>query len=342
MKNFIIIALALLTLGFSSCNDGGASTLLPNIIGKPGEVVVVVDKAYWENSVGKALHATLGANYPAIPQDEGLFTLINVPSLSSTRIFKNHRNVLIIEVSSEYDKPELVIKRDVWATSQILLGFTAPDTASLVACILENGERMVHTLEQMERDRTVVRAERSEDKSIRSKIEEVFGGSPCIPRGYKIRKLTDDFAWIQTESAIRGKYMFQAVFIYKYPYRDSTSFSLKSIIERRNNVLQKEVPGYLDGSYMTTADAILPMIRSIRYKDFHFMEVRGLWEVENDFQGGPFISHTFFEKDGANLICLEAIVYAPGFDKRNYVRQTEGIIYSFKWKQENPGIADKN
>ncbi len=339
MKNLLIVVASLLMLGATSCG-GGDIKLMPSITGKSGEVIVVVSKENWNGSIGQSLRATLGANYPAIPQDESLFTLLNVPEISFTKIFKTHRNIMMIEISPEHKEPQLTIKKDIWATPQVVLGLTAPDTASLSAYILANGDRMIHTLEQTERDRTVARAERYEDKTIREKLAGIFGGAPCVPDGYKIRKLTDDFAWVQSESAIQGKYMFQAIFMYKYPYKDSTDFLLDNIVKRRNEVLQREVPGAVEGSYMTTATAIEPMMRFIRYKDFHFAEVRGLWEVENDFQGGPFISHTFFDKDGKTLLCLEAIVYAPSFDKRNYIRQTEGIIYSFRWSDDT--LVDKD
>jgi hypothetical protein len=31
------------------------------------------------------------------------------------------------------------------------------------------------------------------------------------------------------------------------------------------------------------------------------------------------------------MIGLEGFVYAPKFDKRQYLRQVEAIIYSFEW-----------
>ena len=329
MKNFAIIVI--LTALCCSCGDN-ALQLKPNVTGKTGEVIVVLDKAYWESGVGEALRATIGAEYPALPQEESLFTLLNVAPISFTRIFRVHRNVVTFEISPEHTEAKMAIRRDAWAAPQIVLDFTAPDTASLKNCILENGERMVHALEQTERDRIMKSAMRYEDGIIRTQLSDVFGGAPYIPGGYKVRKLTDDFAWVHYERTVKKKYMFQVVFMYKYPYKDSTSFSLDSILEKRNEILQREVPGMLEDSYMTTSMAIPPLIRSIRYKDADFTEVRGLWDVENDFQGGPFISHTFFDKTGKNLICVEAVVYAPGFDKRDYMRQTEGIIYSFAWK----------
>ena len=50
--------------------------------------------------------------------------------------------------------------------------------------------------------------------------------------------------------------------------------------------------------------------------------------------GGPFIDHIFYDKSGKNLIFLECFVYAPRYDKRNYLRQVESIIYSFEWEED--------
>ena len=59
--------------------------------------------------------------------------------------------------------------------------------------------------------------------------------------------------------------------------------------------------------------------------------MRGYWEVENDYMGGPFVSHAFFSRDGVDIIVAEAFVYAPKYDKRQYLRQTESILYSWDW-----------
>ena len=47
--------------------------------------------------------------------------------------------------------------------------------------------------------------------------------------------------------------------------------------------------------------------------------------------GGPFVSHAFFSRDGVDIIVAEAFVYAPKYDKRQYLRQTESILYSWDW-----------
>ncbi|OUO36394.1 hypothetical protein B5F83_08905, partial [Muribaculum sp. An289] len=39
-------------------------------------------------------------------------------------------------------------------------------------------------------------------------------------------------------------------------------------------------------------------------------------------------------KDGENVIVLLGFVYAPKYDKRNYLRQVESIMYSFEWMDD--------
>ena len=87
----------------------------------------------------------------------------------------------------------------------------------------------------------------------------------------------------------------------------------------------------LENSYMTTTTQVAPQMRWIKYKGKNFAEVRGLWEAQNDFMGGPFIQHAFFNEQRGDILVMEGFVYAPGTDKRNMLRQVESIIYSFEW-----------
>ena len=38
--------------------------------------------------------------------------------------------------------------------------------------------------------------------------------------------------------------------------------------------------------------------------------------------------------DGKDVIVLEAWVYAAKFDKRQYLRQVEALLYSFEWDKK--------
>ena len=64
------------------------------------------------------------------------------------------------------------------------------------------------------------------------------------------------------------------------------------------------------------------------------VETRGLWMVQNDFMGGPFISYTFVDPTLERVITIDGYVYNPSDLKRNFIRQMEAIFHSIGFKTE--------
>ena len=89
---FIAVTFLLLT----SCTNG--PRLMPSISGKAGEVVVVVNKGYWESDPGIALRSILAVDQPFLPQREPIFTLVNIPENAFSSIFQVHRNIVIVSI----------------------------------------------------------------------------------------------------------------------------------------------------------------------------------------------------------------------------------------------------
>ena len=89
-----------------------------------------------------------------------------------------------------------------------------------------------------------------------------------------------------------------------------------------------------------TSEYFVPTLEYIKYRGRDLAQVRGMWDVQDDFMGGPFVSHSFYSPDGKEIIVAEAWVYAPQEDKRNFLRQVEALLYSWEWKKEEP--AEEN
>ena len=333
----LISALACAAVLLGGCKGNG--TLLPNVSGKAGEVIVAMDKNDWEGNLGSTTRSILAADYPFLPQQEPLFSLSNVPVTGFADLFKVHRNLLFFNISAS-EPSGVVYKNDVWAHPQCVIQVTAPTSDSAAVILRENSERIVNTIEQAERDRIIANSIRYEEHSIPPAVKEMTGGSPHFPSGFKLRKKTADFLWISDDK----QYVTQGVFIYKYPAAENDNFSVENIIAHRNAALKENVPDMFENTYMITSDAISPEVSYIRFRGRQFAETRGLWEVYNDFMGGPFVSHSFYSKDGKEIIVLDGFVYAPKFDKRQYLRQVEAIMYSFEWDKEEDskdGNAEK-
>lgn len=329
MRVFKLLVLALVAVFAASCNDS-SELVKQNVGGKAGEIIIVANKAEWESEPGSELRSILADPYPYLPQSEPSYTLINIPHKSFTSLFEYHRNILILKVDPEL-KAEYKAVEDVWAAPQTVIMITAPTKEEATKVIADNAEQLFNTINQAERNRIMRNSKRYEDVALRNFVADKFGGSPYFPKGYSLKKQTDNFVWISYETT----YINLGIFVYRIPYKDETSVQLEGLMAATNDIMQENVPGMVDNSYMTISSEILPGLGVMKYKNRNFVEMRGLWEVKNDFMGGPFVIHAFYDKNNPDeIIVVEGFVYAPRYDKRDYIRQVESILYSFDWKED--------
>ena len=136
--------------------------LLPNISGKAGEVIVVIDKGNWEGLGGTVLRDSLAKETPFLPQREPLFGLVNVPQNAFNNMFQIHRNIIVVNINNTVTEPGVVIRKDVWATPQTVIYVNAADSEAAAKLIEENSNLMAVTIEQAERDRIIRNIKRYE------------------------------------------------------------------------------------------------------------------------------------------------------------------------------------
>lgn len=339
MKRIIsLLTLAVSMFALISCNEASRKkALLPNISGKAGEVIVVINKGDWEGALGTTLRDTLAQDCPFLPQREPLYTLVDVIPSGFTNMFQIHRNIIIVRIGNDVTEPGVNIRYDVWARPQCVITINAIDSESAVQLFKENSRRIITSLEQIERDRIIANSKKYEERAIAPVVTAMVGGSPHFPSGYRLKKATDNFIWVEYSV----QYVTQGILIYKYPVVEGEEMmSLDSILEENNAMLKANVPGMFENTYMMPSTFARPSIEYLKYKGRDFAEIRGFWEVYNDFMGGPFVAHAFYSPDGKDMIVLEGFVYAPKYDKRHYLRQVESILYSFEWAKPDDKKED--
>ncbi len=324
------VLLLLTALVLTACNrkPKDREQYLPNITGNAGEVLVVINKGYWEGELGSTLREILAGEYPFLPQREAVFKLFNATPGGFTGSYLLHRNIVIVNVSPEVDTTGIRMTRNSWAKPQVIVTVSATTPEEASELISDNRELIVNTIEQAERDRLIASSKKYEDKEVRMAVTENIGGSPYFPTGFTMKKNTPEFMWISQETT----YVNQGILIFKFPYTDSSQLTPEYLKNKLHDLWQANVPGMRENSYMTFNKVIDPGFNNIEYNGQTMVEMRGLWEVENDYMGGPFVCHIFPDPARENIIILNAFVYAPKYDKRKYLRQVESIIYSFDWK----------
>lgn len=326
-RHTLPIALLAAMTALVSCKEE-KGTNLPAISGKAGEIIVVASKAQWESEAGSAIREALASEYMVLPQKEPKFTLSDVPEASINKLLKVHRNMLYLDIKLG-NATSAKVRNDVWAHPQTMVVVSAPDETAAAQYITDNADMLVDAFEKAERDRSISNARHYEEVSLRNTVESKFGGSPVFPTGYSLKKQTPDFLWISNETS----YTNQGIFIYTFPYTGEDQLSVNGLIDKRNEVMKDNVPATMEGSYMITNPTITPVDKEVSYNGISRIEIRSLWDTQNDFMGGPFVQHAFLSKDKSKVIVVEGFVYAPKYNKRNYLRQVEAIICSFAWKE---------
>lgn len=325
-KKYALFLILTATIAAGCKNSGGDKTL-PSVSGKAGEVAVVCSKAEWEGEPGSTLRSLLSDEVPYLPQVEPKYDLFNVPQQAFNKIFQVHRNIIVINTEKKNTTPDMRVWTNVWAKPQLVIEIVAETAQQAAAIIAQNGKRILSTLEKTERNRVLDNISSFENADLRRKVNAMVGGSPLFPNGFTVKKQTSDFIWLSSETT----YTIQSILVWKYPYSGPADLNPEALAAKRNEITKEHIPCTMEGSYMILNPDIMPGCDTLRYKGRDIIEQRGLWEAHNDFMGGPFVSHTFLTPDQKEIVTMDAFVYAPRYDKRNYLRQVEACLYSFDW-----------
>lgn len=321
-----LLVLAIL-LSVGGCKEGKkGQNLLPNPLGKPGEVLVVFQKSGGDvDTLWSTLKSMLSAEFPYLPQSEPLFDVVKLPPQNFNSV-RGYRNIILINIDNKtYPTSKILLRYDVWASPQLIMTLVGPSPLAIASYISKEKDRVVGILEQAERDRQMAVNARYSDQRLDLLIKQKFGISLTIPNGYKLNRNADNFVWMSSETPFTS----QGIFVYAYPYTSDSTFTEKYLVDKRDFFTKKYIPGPSYGSYMITGHFYEPKVTPLMYKGRYFAMVRGLWEVQNDFMGGPFVSLTTLDEKHNRVITVGAYVYAPKDEKRNFVRQMEAILFSF-------------
>ncbi len=331
MRQLGFILIIVSTIFASSCQQGRVRhSLLPGVSGKAGEVLVIMGKESWKGRPGTLVKDILVQDVPGLPQSEPLFNVVNISNRAFSELFRIHRNIVITTISKNVEKAVITVEHDKWAEPQTIINIAAPNRDAFLKLFNENSNKIVGLLLKAERDRLMNNYKKYAERPVIEKLKKSTGVHLTIPKGYTYDLDTNNFVWLSHETP----QISQGIFVYSYNYEDTLAFSQYALVNKRNEILQSYVAGPRKGSYMTTELQYLPTFKSYEWKGQYTAEVRGLWKVEGDFMGGPFLSLSRIDKENNRIVTVEGYVYAPKYDKRNYIRQMEAILYSFEFAKK--------
>ncbi len=333
MKNKSILragSILLLCLLCLACGNGSSSRRSDKVRGAstsaPYELLVVARKDWLKTPAGEALQSITEAKIPCLPQAESWFRTTNINPADFRKSFRLYANIITAEVSSRFAEPKCRVTRDVYARPQIVVTLTAPNETSFIALCDQYRDRILDLFNQAENEREIRVLSRKYSGIVQKQAMGQFGCDIHAPEDINAIKLGQDFFWASDEGNHEN---YLNLCLYRYPYVSPTTFTLDYFLAKRDSFMRENIQGETEGSYMSSDHRVM-QTRNIEVNGHFVQEVRGLWQMEHEAMGGPFISYSQVDTVHNQVIVAEGFVFAPGKDKRPFIRVLEAALQTLR------------
>lgn len=334
MQKILLLFFTLTVL--ASCKDNGSKNeILLDSSGNINNVSVVIDNELWDGSVGEAIRGVLAAPIYGLPQDEPLFTISQIPPSVFTGFVTKNRTILKIEVSNN---AEMKISDNVYAQPQKVIVISGKSKQTIIDAINDNASKIIETFRNEEIAERMRQMSKSPHKY--TSIEEKLGLTIQFPSAYRIAKESNGFFWIRKDITTGTTNLM----IFEVPYSaiKRNDSLVNEIVKIRDSIGKVYIKGRQDGeitasgekieSFMTTEDAYAPYLKETILDNKAAIETKGIWDLKEDFMGGPFVNYAIEDKINKRWVIVEGFAFAPSVEKRDYMLELEAIIKSLKIK----------
>jgi hypothetical protein len=344
MKSSILILLLLLSsitlLTNCSGDEYNENIFKSNATGAPGKILIVLEKKYWGSDLEKAIIEHFQRDITTLPQPEKTFSIEISARKSFTKELKTQHTIVIFDIGDKANNRNARLEdatQDMWSIGQVVYKFRASNQRSATALFLLEVDQLIDELNENSRNKLMREYDFKGSAEVVNQLSEIQKVSISVPSDMTIDENYNGFSWLKrfrTKFAGNNEHEIQqGVIIYAYPYVDDSTFTIDYQIAKRDSVFKYSVPGPTQGSYMATElrFGMQPEFSQKMINGLYVFEMRGLWRVEGDLMGGPFISISMFDEPNNRIVTIEGYVYAPHFAKREYLREMEAMIYSYQF-----------
>jgi hypothetical protein len=351
-KKSLLPFLILVIIWASGC---GADDRRPPATGKEGVISIVMSDEQWGGVVGDAVRAEMAKPIDTFPVSEPAFTLEQFDLTTSDlfrKVIRKRKYVIFAAtldeesnvaeyIRSGLDEDTLakirsgesgVLQRqDPWYRNQLVVYLVAPTREALATQIMEKGEDLRYVFNEATRERlTEHMFRRMRQTDLEEVLMEGHDFAVNVQHDYFIAQDTMNF--IRMRRVLSDTW--REVFIYYIEDADPSLLDEEWILATRDSLTEKFVRGTFDGSYVKI-DRRRPITsENINFLDRYGFETRALWHMTEDAMGGPVVNYTFYDQTQGRIYMIDGMVFAPSFNKREFLRQVEAIAYTFRTRQE--------
>lgn len=351
----------LLTPLLGGCG-GSLGQYRPSATGPEGQITVVMDSMLWKGPVGDVLREELGPWLGTLPAPEPLFDLRNQP-LVTQRTFdhvKTLKNLVFVAplrdstnesrfLNTVFDEqaraaimsglPAVVPRKNQWRNQQQVVYVAGATQSDLIRAIADAGEDLRYQFNVITRERvTLDMFDKGRQQDMEVRIMDKHDFAVNVQHDYFTAIDTTNFIWLRRVLTDTWR----SVFVYYIENADPSDLDSEWIYRRRDALTKKYIQGNVAG--YVKIDYRRPLeTENINFLGRYGFETRGLWYMVMDGEdgellqaggGGPFVTYSFYDQDSGRIYIIDGMVFAPGYDKREFLRHMEAIAYTFRTKND--------
>ena len=324
MRHFLVCLLTSLLL--ISCHKKKKEQYLPDSVGSINSLTIVMDPQLWGGVVGDSLREYFASPVEEIAgAREPLFDIQQIPLEVFDGMTRASRNILIVSTDT---RNGFDIRDSLYAKPQKVAFIIGQTTDDLISEIQKYAPKIIRTFKENEMQEVRNRFQNTLNNT--KLIENTLGIQLSFPSLYNIVKQENNFFWL----ARKVKNGTADILIYEVPKGKICTHSnlcSEDIIQMRDSIGKRYVPGPQEGMYMITSPAFAPTYTKTQLNGYPTIESKGLWEVKDFIVGGPFSNYIIEDPKRDRCVVIEGFIAAPGTSKRDLLFELETIIKSVRF-----------
>lgn len=322
---------------------------IPTAIGKLQQLNLVVDDDLWEAHLADTFLHIYQGPYLILPQPEPLYDVrtftveeiledpirrelklfVKIANLSDTnsqltQMVINDLGEQRIEESLRNNSFGVHVVRDKWAKGQLVVYLFGNSPEGIINGISRSFTQVNDRIQTF--FESTIEAEiygGGVNRALVNKISQKFGSTIRVPNGWVEAIEEENFLWLRRE--LRDASL--SLIFSEISYENVSQLSPEYLRELRDSITTQYISSGKEGTFMTVEDQFLPLFDyQYRKNGLYTIELRGIWDMRNDFMGGPFQSFLFLNEDTNKLLFVDAFAYAPADDKRNHMIKLNHIV----------------
>jgi len=355
-RSFLSLSLLLIVLAAAGCET---LEYRPAAVGREGDVVVVIDSSSWNGALGDAVRGNIAPYLGTLPAPERAFNLQRM-TLTSNRIIEaiqKQKNILFVAPLADSTREaeflrtrldpaalaavqngsvSIIPRRDLWRSGQQVIYVFGQTEEAIIAALEEQGSDIQYQFNDITRQRVEVEMfEKGRQFDMEQALLEKHDFRLKMQHDYFTAIDTTNFVWLRR---VINQNSWRSLFVYYVEDFNPANLNPTWINAARDRLTETHIQGNLGG--FVTIDYRRELIsENIDFLGRYAFETRGLWHmVERDDDGdltewgmgGPFVNYTFYDDDSRRLYMIDGMVFAPGYDKREFLRHMETIAHTFQ------------